>query len=73
MEVIVEKDLEVIDVCWRVSMGKQYAFVTTVQLDDKGVRISPLVEVKKWGEADITLPDTIRRVIRMGGSWANMP
>ncbi|AGS39700.1 MAG: hypothetical protein ACJA2A_001941 [Cycloclasticus pugetii] len=41
MEGIVEKDLEVIDVCWRVSMGKQYAFVTTVQLDDKGARISP--------------------------------
>ena len=73
MEGIVEKDLEVTDVCWRVSMGKQYAFVTTVQLDDKGARISPPIEVKKWGEADITLPDTIRRVVRGGGSWANMP
>ncbi|MDF1688797.1 MAG: hypothetical protein P1U35_04230 [Cycloclasticus sp.] len=74
MEGIVEKDLEVIDVCWRVSMGKQYAFVTTVQLDDKGARISPPpIEVKKWVEVDITLPDTLRRVIKMGGSWANMP
>jgi hypothetical protein len=55
-------------------MGIQYAFVTTVQLDDKGARISPPpIEVKKWVEVDITLPDTLRRVIKMGGSWANMP
>ncbi|MDF1688384.1 MAG: hypothetical protein P1U35_02105 [Cycloclasticus sp.] len=73
MEGIIEKDLEVTDVCWRVSMGKQYAFVTTVKLDDKGHRINPAVEVKKWGEADITLPNTIRKVIRMGGPWTNMP
>ena len=73
MEGIIEKDLEVIDVCWRVSMGKQYAFVTTVKLDDKGQRINPTIQIKKWGEADITLPNTIRNVVRMGGPWTNMP